>query len=328
MNPPTPPFRYPEEQVHLQKQTYSQVTKPDTKNDEEIHHIDEELSLDPAEATLVRAMKAGKSRILHCLKLRGPKSLEADKLFMKLSPNDFRLKREQDTEKLNKFKFYKHNLHAPKGSNNVFVCIPSHPWPEFSQPLTCLHCNLTTDNVTIDQFQLPSIDTSRPRTSEVRILHNQNLCRYHDYYLHSGRSLGYHELWALNAFHQVGISFGTDRESNPGRCRRQGLKKYLVGKRSYFRYFIHRMREEVLVERGHLVTTEADLKLGTFFEEESVSEYVPDAYKRKRKAKRIGVIGDGRPVVGRRETKKEDDEEEDDDMEEVGPPGQGAPLTE
>ena len=95
------------------------------------------------------------------------------------------------------------------------------------------------------------------------------------------------------------------------------------------------MREEVVEKRGHLVTTEADLKLGTFLEKEngSGSGYVFDAYLEKGRMKRLGAIGDGRPAVGRKENeKKEDDseEEEDDDkeeMKEAGPPTFGAPLT-
>ncbi|KAJ4398025.1 hypothetical protein N0V85_006389 [Neurospora sp. IMI 360204] len=221
---------------------------------------------------------------------------------------------------LKKFKIYKHILHALRGSNNFSVCIPSHPWPEYSQPLTCLHCNLTTDHVNIHQFQFPSINIPRPKTSEVRILHNRNLCLYHDYYLSTRCSLGYHELLALNAFQQWGISFGTSRKKRPEPRQTIGPNRYLYEKRSHFRYFIDRMREEVVEKRGHLVTTEADLKLGTFLGEGAGSGYVFEAYEREGKAKRIGVTGDGRPVVKSKETGKEEEEE-------VGPAGGGAPST-
>ena len=63
------------------------------------------------------------------------------------------------------------------------------------------------------------------------------------------------------------------------------------------------MREEVLEKRGHLVTTEADLKAGTFFEDKQEEEdqeygsgpgsdsgYASDDHD-------ISVIGDGRPSV-------------------------------
>ena len=52
---------------------------------------EEELPLDPAEANCVRAMRGGKLGTFHFLKLRGARALEADKLFMKVSPMDFRL---------------------------------------------------------------------------------------------------------------------------------------------------------------------------------------------------------------------------------------------
>lgn len=87
------------------------------------------------------------------------------------------------------------------------------------------------------------------------------------------------------------------------------------------------MREEVVEKRGHLVTTEADLKLGTFLGEGSGSGYVFEACEREGKAKRIGVIGDGRPVVKGKETGNDEDEEDEEAMEEVGPAGGGAPLT-
>lgn len=88
------------------------------------------------------------------------------------------------------------------------------------------------------------------------------------------------------------------------------------------------MREEVVEKRGHLVTTEADLKLGTFLGEGTGSGYVFETCMGEGARKNLGAIGDGRPVVKGKETGKEEEEDEEDEeaMEEVGPAGGGAPL--
>lgn len=52
---------------------------------------DVEVFLDPAEEKLIRSTRLGKSGRLTALKLRERQALEADKLFMKVSPMDFRL---------------------------------------------------------------------------------------------------------------------------------------------------------------------------------------------------------------------------------------------
>ncbi|EAA33836.1 hypothetical protein GE21DRAFT_4200 [Neurospora crassa] len=317
----------PQKYFKLKKQVSPQATNPGKKNDNKNNQM-EELSLNPAEEGLLRGMRAEKFRTLSALKLREPSSKEADRLATKISPMDYRLKREQDAKKLKRFKQYRHILHAPKGSSTLSACIPSHPWPEFSQPLTCLHCNLTTDHVNIHQF-LPTINIPCPKSPEVRILHGQDLCPYHDYYLLSGCSLGYHELLALSVFQQWGISFGTECGRGPGSREVLLPDRHFDEKRSHFRYFIDRMREEVVEKRGHLVTTEADLKLGTFLGEGTGSGNVFETCVGEEGRKNLGAIGDGRPVVKGKETGKEeeDDEEDEEAMEDVGPAGGDAPLT-
>ncbi|KAK3505102.1 hypothetical protein B0T13DRAFT_517204 [Neurospora crassa] len=231
------------------------------KEPETLTVIREELSLNPTEEGLLRAMGAGKFRTLSALKLREPRSKEADRLATKISPMDYRLKREQDVKKLKKFIRYRHILHAPKGSSTLSAC---------------------------------------------------------------GCSLGYHELLALSVFQQWGVSFGTERGRGPGSREVLLPDRHFDEKRSHFRYFIDRMRGEVVEKRGHLVTTEADLKLGTFLGEGTGSGYVFETCMGEGGRKNLGAIGDGRPVVKGKETGKEGEEEA---MEEVGPVGGGAPLT-
>lgn len=88
------------------------------------------------------------------------------------------------------------------------------------------------------------------------------------------------------------------------------------------------MREEVVEKRGHLITTEADLKLGTFLGEGTGSGHVLETCVAEEWRKNLGAIGGGRPVVEGKETGKEeeDDEEDEEAMDEVGPAGEGAPL--
>ncbi|KAK3401196.1 hypothetical protein B0T20DRAFT_505452 [Sordaria brevicollis] len=320
----------------------------------------EELHLDPFEEDFVRFMADSKRQnLVPALKLRDIKALEADKLFMKISPMDCRLKREQDPKMQRNFKFYKHILHAPKSSDKLSVCIPSHPWPQMAQPLTCLHCNLTSDYFNIYQLQLSTyILFLRPPTSRVKILHNQDLCAYHDYYLHTGQSLGYHELVMLDIFHKQGILFGNERGRTPDRALSPDKPEDKYGEQSHLRYFIDRLREEVLEGRGHLVTTEEDLKVGTFLKEgksrskdvfagtplgneelecivsfrngtSTILKSRRETTEDEERVKRLGVIGDRRPVVRKSEETEqddEDDEDNEDDMGEVGPPTQGASL--
>ncbi|KAH7632141.1 hypothetical protein B0T09DRAFT_397778 [Sordaria sp. MPI-SDFR-AT-0083] len=309
---------YPQEHVHPQKQAYLRVTNQDTKNDEEIHHLvaaskqDVDRLVDKA-LQLTWDMCFDGTRVmfkepetLTLIKLRGAKAVEADKLFMKVSPKDCRLKREQDTQMLKRFRYYKHILYAPQSSNNVFACcsiqLPILPPRGHRKSESCTTKTSVPTTTITSTAAVPSATTS---------------------------------FSALNSFRQAGISLGTDRGRNPVKFRGQGLKKYLVEKRADFNYFIDRMREEVLEKRGYLVTTEEDLKLGTFFDKGegsgsgsgsdygSDSGYVSDVYDNRGNVKRIGIIADWRPVVERGEKKEEEEDEEvvgeEETLKEVGP---------
>ena len=93
------------------------------------------------------------------------------------------------------------------------------------------------------------------------------------------------------------------------------------------------MREEVLEKRAHLVTTEADLKLGVFFEEEKKEDrgygsgseadsgYASDDHE-------IGVIGDERPAIRRRDAEIEDGWEYEEVLEERETPREQGPESE